>query len=322
MSERHNAYRYYANGKLLITGEYLVMMGVRALAVPLKLGQWMDVISTPGKKPDFLRWNARSNGKTWFEATFSISDLSLVETTSAETAERLRQLLLAAGQLKEGFFSPGVSFEIKTDTSFDINWGMGSSSTLIVLIASWAGVDAYRLFEMTSKGSGYDIACALADTPIIFQRTGNKPVVTPVDFNPPCKDNIYFFYQGKKQDSSRSIVQFISAANIDEKHLEEINLVTDRILVAESTDEMADCIRIHERIMSEILQCPGIKESRFNDFEGEMKSLGAWGGDFAMAVTDRPADAVLGYFHSHGINTVFRFPELVYSRNSKTIAHG
>ncbi|MEM0993828.1 MAG: GHMP kinase, partial [Bacteroidota bacterium] len=35
---------YYAHGKLLLTGEYAVLDGAVALAVPSKLGQRLDIV--------------------------------------------------------------------------------------------------------------------------------------------------------------------------------------------------------------------------------------------------------------------------------------
>ena len=34
---------FYSNGKLLITGEYLVLDGARSLAIPTKFGQFLIV---------------------------------------------------------------------------------------------------------------------------------------------------------------------------------------------------------------------------------------------------------------------------------------
>ena len=36
---------YYSNGKLLITGEYLVLDGAKSLALPTKFGQYLNISS-------------------------------------------------------------------------------------------------------------------------------------------------------------------------------------------------------------------------------------------------------------------------------------
>ena len=52
---------YFAPGKIMLTGEYLVMNGFECLAVPTKLGQWMHVweFETPEASPDFIIYQAK-----------------------------------------------------------------------------------------------------------------------------------------------------------------------------------------------------------------------------------------------------------------------
>ena len=60
--------------------------------------------------------------------------------------------------------------------------------------------------------------------------------------------------------------------------------------------------------MSNILEMQTVKESLFSDFPGTIKSLGAWGGDFVMAILDEnPKD----YFASKGYNTVIPYDEMI-----------
>jgi hypothetical protein len=56
-----------------------------------------------------------------------------------------------------------------------------------------------------------------------------------------------------------------------------------------------------------------IKEDRFPDFPGEIKSLGAWGGDFAMVVSKEEEKDLLSYFSGKGLNTLFSFEEIIFS---------
>ena len=48
---------YKSNGKFLLTGEYLVLKGATALALPLKLGQSLDV-ETLEENENLIYWNA------------------------------------------------------------------------------------------------------------------------------------------------------------------------------------------------------------------------------------------------------------------------
>ena len=51
----------------------------------------------------------------------------------------------------------------------------------------------------------------------------------------------------------------------------------------------------------------------FTDFEGEMKSLGAWGGDFFMAATEWNEETVRKYFINKGLDVIFKYDDIVRS---------
>lgn len=60
--------------------------------------------------------------------------------------------------------------------------------------------------------------------------------------------------------------------------------------------------------MSDILEIRTIKEVAFPDFKGVVKSLGAWGGDFVMAIAkEDPKD----YFVSKGYETILTYDEMI-----------
>ena len=46
---------FYSNGKLLVTGEYVVLDGALALAIPTKFGQTMKVAPTTG---NVIHWKS------------------------------------------------------------------------------------------------------------------------------------------------------------------------------------------------------------------------------------------------------------------------
>ena len=71
------------------------------------------------------------------------------------------------------------------------------ASTLINNIAQWLKIDAFELLRESFGGSGYDVACAQTDSPIIYHLVNNEPHFKKVNFNPPFKENIHFVYLNK-----------------------------------------------------------------------------------------------------------------------------
>ncbi len=57
---------YYGHGKLLLTGEYAVLDGADALAIPTKLGQSMTIKKTRGS--DLIWESLQPDGEPWFNA--------------------------------------------------------------------------------------------------------------------------------------------------------------------------------------------------------------------------------------------------------------
>jgi hypothetical protein len=66
----------------------------------------------------------------------------------------------------------------------------------------------------------------------------------------------------------------------------------------------------HETILSDVLHLPALVH-KFPDFDGQLKSLGAWGGDFFMAMSDKSTEDVKEYFKKHGLSTFFTFDDLI-----------
>ena len=328
--------KYYSHGKFLLTGEYLVLKGALALAVPLKLGQTLEVetVCTPS-----LQWNAHKPNAPWFSVSLNPENLEIIDSDDQSKAEKLRQILQAVKQLNpKAFESNNLIFTTHLD--FDPNWGLGSSSTLIANIARWADVNPYELLKLTFGGSGYDIACATAEGPIYYQLSMSKstfrqaqrptldlpakvpepvegptPMVEPIDFNPPFAEHLFFIYQGQKQSSSKEIKAFLAQANpIDlHKDIESVSEISRAVPKCETLDEFAMLMQCHERIISRCIGQEPIQK-RFPDFEGVLKSLGAWGGDFILATTHWDKEQVKAYFKGKGLDVVFGYKELVLNR--------
>jgi mevalonate kinase len=299
--------QYYSHGKFLLTGEYLVLKGALALALPLKLGQSLVVETRHGPS---LQWNALQPDGPWFSVTLASKTLDIIDYDDQPKAERLAKILKAVRLLNPAVFNEGLHFETRLD--FDPNWGLGSSSTLIANLAQWADVNPYELLKLTFGGSGYDIACATAKQPIYYQLTDGKPHTEATDFNPSFADHLFFIYQGQKQSSSKEIKEFLKKANpVDlQQDIEAVSEISRAVPKCESLDEFGMLMQCHERIIS---RCIGQEpvQKRFPDFDGVLKSLGAWGGDFILAATEWGENQVKAYFKEKGLEVVFGYKEMV-----------
>ncbi len=60
--------------------------------------------------------------------------------------------------------------------------------------------------------------------------------------------------------------------------------------------EFENCLYEHERVVSNALDMPRVKDRLFSDYWGAVKSLGAWGGDFVMVTSDRSREETKEYF--------------------------
>ena len=83
---------FYSNGKLLITAEYLVLDGAKALALPTKFGQYLNVSS--GKSQE-IRWTSFDYDKSiWFQESISFSEIiHFVETEPITVKDTLVGIL-------------------------------------------------------------------------------------------------------------------------------------------------------------------------------------------------------------------------------------
>ena len=303
--DNKNKRTYYANGKLLLTAEYFVLHGAKAIALPLQYGQSMEVL--PGKKKGFLSWKAFMPEGLWFSCTLDLSNYEIINSSDTGKAKLLQEIFRTIQQIKPEF-KPPQSLEINTHADFNYQWGLGSSSTLIANLAKWTGVNAYELNKRIFHGSGFDIACATAKGPILYQM--NHPP-EPIKLNYPFSEHLYFVYSGTKKNTRDEVHRFLNETTITQETTEQINQLSDQIARAETLAVFQQLMGEHEQIVASLLKIPTAKSALFRDFEGEIKSLGAWGGDFYLAATERPELFVRQYFNKKGINIIFPWKELI-----------
>ena len=300
---------YHANGKLLLTGEYFVLDGARALALPARLGQRLQITENESYT---ITWRSTdADGATWFEALFSLPAGECVHSNDAAVAARLSQILQAIDSQRPGFWKRFTGLQIETQLEFPPQWGLGTSSTLIANLAEWSGVDAWQLLRDTFGGSGYDLACAQASGPLVYQLQSGRPFFQSVAFQPPFAQQLYFVYLQKKQDSRAGIARYRACVQQRPDLVVQISELTDAIIFCKTLSAFEQLIQHHEQIIAESLALPRAKELYFSGFWGEIKSLGAWGGDFVLATSHRPALETLAYFNESGFPVVIPYEKMV-----------
>ena len=297
--------KIHSNGKLLITGEYLVLDGAISLALPCNYGQSLRFTS---HKKNILNWISLDvNKEIWFEASFEANTFKVQKTSDDNIVKWVQKILKASSELSRS--KKKLKGTIINELEFPSNWGLGSSSTLLNNISNLYEIDPYDLHFSTTNGSGYDIACASYNTSLTYQIINNKPIVNPVDWNPDYKNEIIFIYLNKKQKSNLEIKRYHKLKkNLD--LVNQISNITKKIIKSKSITEFEKLIDQHELIISELIQTKTVKEKYFSDYNGSIKSLGAWGGDFILATRNNK-----NYFLEKGFNTVFTFSELIKNKN-------
>ena len=299
---------FYSNGKLLITGEYLVLDGAKAFALPTKFGQNLNIEASEG---NLIQWKSYdSDGSVWFEDNIPFS--SIIRKERFDDAQNIKNTLIEilheAYRMNSDFITTSKGYTITTELTFPKLWGLGTSSTLINNLAQWLEINAFELLKNSFGGSGYDIACAQNCSPIIYQIVNEKPVVEFVDFTPNFRDKIFFVYLNKKQNSKSSIAAYYGKEGNIEKKIPIINSITERVIHASCAKEFALALQNHEIEMSNVLEVTTIKESMFSDFDGVIKSLGAWGGDFILSISKEDPTQ---YFREKGFDVVIPYEEMI-----------
>ena len=300
---------YRSNGKLLLTAEYVVLDGAKALALPTKYGQSLTIETT--KEPKLFWQSIDHNDTVWFESDLSVEALiDSFSNNQTPVSKRLFEILVSAKQLNPNFLNNKTGFKVTTKLDFPRDWGLGSSSTLINNIANWANIDPFKLLSLTFGGSGYDIACAKHNSPITYNinKNDNSRNISPVEFNPSFKDELFFVYLNQKQDSREGIERYNNKKKHSTAVISDINNITQSIIECNTISEFEKLITQHEQIISKLVDLATIKSSLFKGFSGAIKSLGAWGGDFILATGDTEK---MDYFRRKGYNTIIPYTEMI-----------
>jgi len=318
---------YYGHGKLLLSGEYFVLDGALALALPVRYGQKLEVKYKTSFDPK-LRWRSIDcNGNCWLDATFEFWRFRPLEENPSEEVLRLQNILLQVRKQNPHFLRDELDVEVTTGLEFPREWGMGSSSTLLYTIAQWAYISPFDLLFNTFGGSGHDIACAQSEGPILFQKEGNNPLWAPINFNPPFRKNIFFLYLGHKAQTMDQVANFKKIKYDKGQIIPLVGELTQAMCAAQTIEDFSMALHHHEKVVGSILGISPIKERHFSDYPGKVKSLGAWGGDFALVtVNEKDTDYATAvqrakqYFSSKGLNHFMSYDEVVLENNATFVS--
>jgi len=120
-------------------------------------------------------------------------------------------------------------------------------------------------------------------------------------------------YLGKKQNSRDGIQRYRALTDNNDKSqlIETINQLTLKITAATDLVSFEQLLLEHEQLIAQTLNLPRAKNLYFPDFWGEIKSLGAWGGDFVLATSTRSAAETRAYFNEKGFWDVYAFDDMV-----------
>lgn len=303
---------FYGHGKLLLSSEYFVIDGASALALPTTVGQSMKVKYRHSYQPT-LSWKSYDHaGNLWFESDFEFWHFQPIKKQDDPTQALLTQVLNAVRAQNPHFLRDDVDVMVETKIEFPLEWGLGSSSTFIYNIAQWAYVSPFELLKRTIGGSGYDVACAQAMGPILYKKHEGKPQWEAANFDPSFKDQLFLVYLGQKQSSGIEVQKYQDMVIENKTQIvNELSSLTREMVSTQDLNTFNRILKNHEEIVSSALGYTRAKDLHFSDYFGEVKSLGAWGGDFVLVTSDRSYAETREYFEAKGFTTVIPFAEIV-----------
>ncbi|MGA0211507.1 MAG: GHMP kinase, partial [Flavobacteriaceae bacterium] len=94
---------------------------------------------------------------------------------------------------------------------------------------------------------------------------------------------------------------------VTEELFNKINDITNQLINCTTQNDFNDLLQLHESIIGKLIGQTPIQERLFADFEGKIKSLGAWGGDFILASGNSSSPS---YFVNLGYSTVIPYKKM------------
>lgn len=275
----------------MLCGEYAVIIGVEALALPVSLGQWMYVweFDSPGGG-DRLIWEAKEkDGSTWLNESFALP-LEAMEAEAEKSSERDRSREVLHSMLSmvaEGFWKTGKSYRIETQLEFDRSSGLGSSSTMVANFARFAGLDAQKVQQKVLGGSGYDVAVAELGKGLVFWKNAEVANWDAWKLSADLTSKWKIVFLGKKQNSRNALADVkgkLMEIEKDDFLMHQLQQVCAAVKMAKQVPMLEAGLEMWQAIlaMSLGLETP-YQHFKFQPSKGGLcKWLGAWGGDMLL----------------------------------------
>lgn len=298
---------FFSHGKLLITSEYFVLDGSKALAIPTKLGQKLSVTQLPSRD-SVIHWQTYREGVLWLDMEWNYRSEIIQKTNQPKATAFIQSLFKIIKEMGTEKLNSDISYYLKSEIEFPEDFGLGSSSTLISNVARWAKVDAFELNERLLGGSGYDIAVAEKGKSICYKKSSNAREIELANFNPPFADQLLFVHLNRKQNTREGIKMYRNLPK-NEKLIHEFSLLTEEVLRCDDLENFSHLMEKHERLVSNFLKIETIKEKYLKNAPVFVKSLGAWGGDFIMTAK---FDDYHTRFSDLGFDKIFTFKDLIH----------
>ena len=133
-----------------------------------------------------------------------------------------------------------------------------------------------------------------------------------MEFSPPFSDQLYFVYTGKKQKTQEAI-DYYRKTPVEgrEELVSQLSSLSREMVVARTLGDFEFFLKAHEKIISQALGLSRVGDDFFPDYWGEVKSLGAWGGDFVLATSERGEEQTRRYFKTKGFLCCLPYSEIV-----------
>ena len=254
---------------------------------------------------DDILWLAKDINGTFLEKKFSIESISNPDNIRAEDA--LLKTLANAYQLSNNK-KKLQGFNVESTLNYDRNFGLGSSASFLRLVADIFDCNPFSLRMNGWNGSGFDIAATTQNQLFTYSIEGDLPKVETAIFNNKLTENIFFIYTNKKQNTRDSIQRIKLNDTEKADFVAKANALTVDFQSCSSNFELIMLMEEHEELVSFYTGYNKIKV-QFTDFQGGIKSLGAWGGDFIMATGEK--EYIYSYFKTKGLDKIYSWNEII-----------